>query len=408
MKHLHHIIIALAFGTLLFFSSCRPASADHPGVEYMPDMGHSVAYESNVVDDYFAHTWDDKFKGQTREELSQPRNPVAGTIPRGYSSVANAGSPQAREAAMAKFANETVPIPVNGFVPYYYGNTEEERVRATAEITSNPFPATEKRLASGKALYDIYCGICHGPQADGNGYLAREDGGKYPVQPANLMADNFVNTTDGQYYHAIMYGKNVMGGYADKLSYEERWNVIHYIRSIQANAKGEDYGKASIDPVGGQIPEAITVAEAQPDVEQTAQVVEQTKTVEKVEVKGSGAIGNLKAGEAMTLKNVNFALGSAKLKPESMGELDKIAAYLKANPTVKGELGGHTDSRGNKQVNQDLSEKRAKSVLDYLVSKGASAANLTAKGYGSSSPKSTDKTPAARKMNRRTEFKVLN
>ncbi len=402
MKHLHHIIIALAFGTLLFFSSCRQANADHPGVEYMPDMGHSLAYEANVVNDYFAHTWDDKYEGQTRYELSQPRNPVTGTIPRGYSSVATAGSAAERQAAMARFANETVPIPVNGFVPYYYGNTDEERLRATAEITSNPFPATDARLKSGKELYVIYCGICHGDKADGNGYLVRDNGGKYPAQPANLLADNFVNTTDGQYYHAIMHGKNVMGGYSDKLSYEERWNVIHYIRSLQAKGKGLDYGTstAAINPVGEAV-QAVQVAETVTEVSETVQ------KVEKIETKASGELSNLKAGQSITLKNVNFALGSAKLTPASLVELDKIATYLKANTAIKGELSGHTDSRGNKDVNQKLSERRAKAVKDYLVSKGANAGNLTAVGFGSAKPKNTAKTSAARKQNRRTEFRIL-
>ena len=68
----------------------------------------------------------------------------------------------------------------------------------------------------------------------GLGYLVREDGGVYPAQPANFLLEEFVQASEGRYYHSIMYGKNVMGGYADKLSYEERWQVIHYIRSLQA------------------------------------------------------------------------------------------------------------------------------------------------------------------------------
>jgi hypothetical protein len=48
-----------------------------------------------------------------------------------------------------------------------------------------------------------------------------------------LVEEEMVNAGDGRYYFAIMYGKNVMGGYADKLSYEERWHVINYIRSLQ-------------------------------------------------------------------------------------------------------------------------------------------------------------------------------
>jgi len=64
---------------------------------------------------------------------------------------------------------------------------------------------------------------------------------KYPAQPKNLIADDMIAAGNGRYYFGIMYGKNVMGGYSDKLSFEERWQVIHYIRSLQAKAKGLKY-----------------------------------------------------------------------------------------------------------------------------------------------------------------------
>ena len=97
-------------------------------------------------------------------------------------------------------------------------------------------------MAQGENLYNVYCGICHGAKGDGAGYLVREAsagdaGGVYPAAPANFLTDEFVGASNGRYYHAIMYGKNVMGGYTDKLSYEERWQVIHWIRSLQASEK---------------------------------------------------------------------------------------------------------------------------------------------------------------------------
>ena len=134
-------------------------------------------------------------------------------------------------------------MPVNGHVPYYYEDTEEERTRAMTEITTNPVPYTAADMAKSKELYEIYCGICHGDKGDGGGYLVR-DGGVYPAQPANFLLEEFVNASEGRYYHSIMYGKNVMGGYADKLSFEERWQVIHYIRSLQAAELGTTYTPA--------------------------------------------------------------------------------------------------------------------------------------------------------------------
>lgn len=202
------VLIVLAFG----LQSCQQAGVNNPGSEYMPDMGHSVAYEANYYNYYYYNTW-----GSEEEyyKFAKPGLPVAGTVPRRN----NSGS----------FA-----IPVQGSVPYYYEDTEEERTRAIAEIIENPLPITDAGLEQGKELYTIFCATCHGDKGDGNGYLVRDNGGVYPVQPANFLLDDFLKSSNGRFYHGIMYGKNLMGGYSDKISYEERWNVIHYIRSLQA------------------------------------------------------------------------------------------------------------------------------------------------------------------------------
>ena len=63
------------------------------------------------------------------------------------------------------------------------------------------------------------------------------------MQPANFLLDEFLSASNGRYYHSIMHGRNQMGSYADKLSYDERWNVIHYIRSLQAKEKGLVYSQ---------------------------------------------------------------------------------------------------------------------------------------------------------------------
>ncbi|MFL5752937.1 MAG: OmpA family protein [Bacteroidia bacterium] len=111
-------------------------------------------------------------------------------------------------------------------------------------------------------------------------------------------------------------------------------------------------------------------------------------------------------GYAIELK-VFFDVDKFDLKPESKPELDKLIAFLKANPTVKGELGGHTDNTGDKKKNQLLSQNRAKAVLDYLVTNGAiDKARLSSKGYGDTKPKVPNDTPEHKQMNRRTEFKV--
>jgi mono/diheme cytochrome c family protein len=231
-----------------FVVACSPAKGDRTGHEYMPDMTHTTGYEANLYDYYYYNRWGTEAE---YKQFASPRTSVPGTVARGQISVANAADGAARMDALAAFsgiAGGSMAMTPNGSVPYYYTDTEEERARATREITRNPFPITEAGLAHGKELYVIYCGICHGDKGDGLGYLVREEdpakgivAGVYPAAPANFMLDTFVNSSVGRFYHGIMYGRNVMGSYADKLSYQERWEVIHYIRSLQAQSKKAEY-----------------------------------------------------------------------------------------------------------------------------------------------------------------------
>lgn len=220
--YIHPIIFVSMVAVAL--TSCSRAGGNKTGHEFMPDMVHNIGYEANLYDYYWYNRWGTEAE---YKKMTHPRLPVKGTIARGY-----AGSTSASTSG--------VPTP-NGAVPYYYTDTEAERNRASAELIKNPYPITTKGLDRGKLLYNINCATCHGEKADGAGYLVREDGGKYPVAPANFLTDTFLKSSNGRYYHAIMYGKNMMGNYADKLSYEERWQVIHYIRSLQAKSKKLQY-----------------------------------------------------------------------------------------------------------------------------------------------------------------------
>ena len=256
MRNVKYAILALFVSLLLH--SCSPAEGDFPGSEYMPDMAHSIAYEANVYMPYGLHTWDSA-SVRTLKELSNPRLPVKGTIPRGYAGLYFAGQAGDVEAMRAALNGESdvnaISVPMNGAVPFYYGAGEEERLRAIEEIRENPFPITAEGLESGKNLYIIYCGICHGDQGDGQGYLVSEANAnaKYPAAPANLLLDEHVMASNGRYYYAIFYGRNLMGAYKDKLSYEERWQVIHYIRSLQAKDRKLQYNENvnTLDPAHG-------------------------------------------------------------------------------------------------------------------------------------------------------------
>lgn len=115
----------------------------------------------------------------------------------------------------------------------------------------------------------------------------------------------------------------------------------------------------------------------------------------------------VKAGETVILRNIFFALDSWQLLPDSYPELEKLIGLLNQNPTMKIEVSGHTDNTGTHEHNQQLSENRAKAVVDYLVSKGVAASRLTYKGYADTKPVADNSTPEGRALNRRTEMKVV-
>ena len=106
-------------------------------------------------------------------------------------------------------------------------------------------------------------------------------------------------------------------------------------------------------------------------------------------------------------KGVQFETNSAELKPSAIPVLNEIAAGLKAQPDLRVEIQGHTDSRGSKQLNERLSQRRAESVKKYLISKGVSADRLEAKGYGPGKPVASNNTAQGRAENRRVELKPL-
>ena len=136
------------------------------------------------------------------------------------------------------------------------------------------------------------------------------------------------------------------------------------------------------------------------------------------------------------VNNIFYEVGKWDLLPASVTALDSLVEILNQNPTITIELGAHTDARGDAQYNSELSQKRAKSVVDYLISAGIPFDRLVAKGYGETAPKEITKQQAeeyeflnegdvlteafinnlsldsqreiAHSLNRRTEFKVLS
>ncbi|MBC7863632.1 MAG: PD40 domain-containing protein [Bacteroidia bacterium] len=116
----------------------------------------------------------------------------------------------------------------------------------------------------------------------------------------------------------------------------------------------------------------------------------------------------LDTGKSIVLENVYFDTDSAVLRPESHPELDKLIQFLNTNPKVSIEISGHTDNTGDKKKNQILSEKRAKAVYQYILSKSdVEPTRMKYKGYGDKFPRRKNDTAQNKQLNRRTEYKVI-
>lgn len=120
---------------------------------------------------------------------------------------------------------------------------------------------------------------------------------------------------------------------------------------------------------------------------------------------------------SLNINPIYFDYNKSNIRPDAAKELDKIVKIMKENPTIKIELGSHTDSRGTDEYNLSLSDRRAKSSAAYIVSKGIAKNRITGKGYGETKLKVSDATiyslptekekETAHQKNRRTEFIIV-
>jgi len=115
----------------------------------------------------------------------------------------------------------------------------------------------------------------------------------------------------------------------------------------------------------------------------------------------------IEANASIILKNIFFDINRYELKPASQIELDDVVRLLNENPLLTIQINGHTDNVGKTADNLMLSENRARSVVNYLKSKGIDPKRLSFKGFGDSQPVGPNTTEAGRALNRRTELKVL-
>lgn len=113
------------------------------------------------------------------------------------------------------------------------------------------------------------------------------------------------------------------------------------------------------------------------------------------------------AAKNIVLNDINFASGKSVLDTKSSADLDRLVQFLTDNPSLKLEIQGHTDNVGSLASNNALSQKRANSIVDYLVKKGIDKKRLNAKGYGPTQPIADNTTADGKAKNRRVEMKLM-
>lgn len=114
----------------------------------------------------------------------------------------------------------TIP---QGFQPYIYKDNAD-----AAKNLKNPLRSTKEVLARGQLMFNTYCMVCHGSRGEGDGSIVP----KFP-RPPTLHSDKVKNWTDGQIFHVITAGQNLMPKYSTQISPEDRWAIVHYVRVLQ-------------------------------------------------------------------------------------------------------------------------------------------------------------------------------
>ncbi|MCV9387667.1 c-type cytochrome [Reichenbachiella ulvae] len=195
--------IAVVAGAYIL-TSCA-AGVDKTGVEYAPQMYHSIPYEGLVqITDKEAGRWLTSQEGGDAEfYTSNPNNPyemnmrttVANTVRRGES------------------------------LPY---RIPKDSIDLAGRVMKNPLPETDEVLAEGKVLFTRFCWHCHGDQGLGDGPVGQIFKG---VTPYNSRAVK--DKPEGHIFHVITHGKGRMGSHASQLSIEERWKIVRYVQTLQ-------------------------------------------------------------------------------------------------------------------------------------------------------------------------------
>lgn len=277
----------------------------------------------------------------------------------------------------------------------------------------------------GMGGYDIYYA-----RMDDNGVWQKPMNIGYPINSKYDDVGFFVST-DGKYGY---FGSNNMseglGGwdfYSFELYEEARPEKVLFVKGTVKNEQDDRPVEAKIEiknlttkeikeiPIDQETGEYVAAIKFESDFMLTVKkpdfVYESTYISKEDSVFSEPTNVNVdlepvELGKAYRMKDIYYKSNSADLTPESKKVLDEFTEFLNENPNIKVKIQGHTDNIGSDAFNLTLSENRAHSVYNYLVSMGLSASRLSYKGFGETKPVDTNDSEVGRAMNRRTEFLV--
>ncbi|MGB0523115.1 MAG: c-type cytochrome [Flammeovirgaceae bacterium] len=208
-------------GAVILLVGCTPKE-EYPGVEYAPQMYHSVPYEpltqfteKEIPDNLFSWYYQDKtnsinVEGSILGNKNNSLIPVEGTVKRqNFTSV----------------TKENMSKPGQELLLYNLGQDDYE---TAGKILKNPVPKTPEVLAEGQELYKSFCLHCHGEGGKGDGKV-----GVVYKGVANLLGGAYKNLPEGHIFHVITHGKGRMWAHKSQIDPEERWKIVHYVMQLQ-------------------------------------------------------------------------------------------------------------------------------------------------------------------------------
>ena len=201
--------IFTAFSAAVLLTACS-AGGDNQGVEYAPNMYHSVAYEP----------------------LSQITDESAGTIvnalDNGRGEYFNSNKYNPNRMNMREPAPNTVKRNKYGWLPYRQKAVPKDSIPFVTAGIISPLDSSASFVVDGKALYDSNCKHCHGAKGEGDGKVAD----KFPGV-ANLKGPAYLAITEAHIFHVITRGAGLMQPHGSQINPEDRWKIARYVKTLQ-------------------------------------------------------------------------------------------------------------------------------------------------------------------------------